>query len=75
MDKIFVIDLHLTRITKFIDLENLELYGNLCQFVAVHKFYCVVELTYVFISPCFGSSLHVLFYRLKTGRGMSMSDP
>ena len=27
MDKIFVIHLHLTKITKFIDLENLELYG------------------------------------------------
>ena len=28
MDKIFVINLHLTKITKFIDLENLELYGT-----------------------------------------------
>ena len=27
VDKIFVIHLHLTKITKFIDLENLELYG------------------------------------------------
>ena len=28
VDKIFVINLHLTKITKCIDLENLELYGS-----------------------------------------------
>ena len=31
VDKILVINLHLTKITKVIDLENLELYGTLSQ--------------------------------------------